>query len=520
MHDLEDLQKRAWEIRRKVEAKVIRNLSSEHSLTLWKDTLGDVQKGFSEGPYFHEDQVSDFLGTSSWIAMPRFPVVQGTKVRPVDDGSETGSEANLFAAMIEKLAVPSVDQLVAATRALKKTQAELTLGSWVVDEKSAFRQVPVRPDHRRVAIIALGCPSTGKVAYFVVAGHPFGLLASVFNFNRREAILTAFLVKEFKLVSMSYHDDRFGVTTLQLAKEEAALVERVCELLGVAVNAKTQCGPVVEILGVTFDHTSERLLVKPARREALTAQIREILRRDSLQPGEAGKLRGKLQFVAGHFAEKHGRSFLRVLSERQFSSKGYTGLSPALRRSLAMWVVIISSEAGARSLPGEDGERAADTVAFTDGFHPEVRPWMPASDEPSRVGWCTFTPGHSDDTDSALFSSFVVTPDILSNWIDRRMQIGMVELFGAVLLVDAMGPAMRGKRVLLLIDNESVQGALIKGYSSISDQSDLIGYFRYLTLVYDICMFICRVPTDSNPADDPSRGRFTELFARGAAWKD
>ena len=172
-----------------------------------------------------------------------------------------------------------------------------------MDEKSAFRQV--RPDHRRVAIIALGCPSTGNVVYFVMAGHPFGLLALVFNFNRRAAILTAFLVKEFKLVSMSYYDDRFGVTTLQLAKEEAALVERVCELLGVAVSAKTQSGPVVEILGVTFDHTSERLLVKLARREALTAQIRDILRRDSLQPGEAGKLRGKLQFVAGHFAGKH-----------------------------------------------------------------------------------------------------------------------------------------------------------------------------------------------------------------------
>ena len=122
VHDLEALQKRAWGIRRKVEAKVIRNLSGEHSLTLWKDTLEDVQKGFSEGPYFHEDQVSDLLGTSSWIAMPRFPVVQGTKVRPVDDGSETGSEANLYAAMTEKLAVPSIiDQLVAATRDLKKT---------------------------------------------------------------------------------------------------------------------------------------------------------------------------------------------------------------------------------------------------------------------------------------------------------------------------------------------------------------------------------------------------------------
>ena len=66
-----------------------------------------------------------------------------------------------------------------------------------MDEKKAFRQIAVHPDHRRISIIAVYDPCLEKVAFFIMKGHPFGLTASVFNFNRRAHALKMGVISTF-----------------------------------------------------------------------------------------------------------------------------------------------------------------------------------------------------------------------------------------------------------------------------------------------------------------------------------
>ena len=87
---------------------------------MWDKTLADRDSGFCCGPYYSEDRVSDVLGTKAWLPMPRFPVMKNAKVRPVDDGSATGSCANNFSHMVEKLEVPSIDMLLAVIKRLHR----------------------------------------------------------------------------------------------------------------------------------------------------------------------------------------------------------------------------------------------------------------------------------------------------------------------------------------------------------------------------------------------------------------
>ena len=198
--------------------------------------------------------------------MPRFPVQQATKVRPVDDGSPSGSSANAFSCMTEKLSVPSNDQIIAVSRTLRNASSG-PLAGWVVDEASAFRQIAVSPCSRRVAVVGLCHPDTGRVGYYVMDGHPFGLTASVFNFNRRAVALTSFLVRDLRLVALSHYGDRFGLARCELVQEECDKVVEICELLGVAASLKSQTGQAVALLGISFLFKEVKLAIDCKRKE-------------------------------------------------------------------------------------------------------------------------------------------------------------------------------------------------------------------------------------------------------------
>ena len=113
LFDSRELPYRAGGIRQRVVQKLEK--SSEHSdpiyqRVIWEKSLEDVAEGYAVGPFYEKDEVECVLGTPSWIAMPRFPVLQADKVRPVDDGSGTGSCANSFSYITEKLQVPTADR--------------------------------------------------------------------------------------------------------------------------------------------------------------------------------------------------------------------------------------------------------------------------------------------------------------------------------------------------------------------------------------------------------------------------
>ena len=71
--------------------------------------------------------------------------------------------------------------------------------------------------------------------------------------------------------------------------------------------------------------------------------------------------------------------------------------------------------------------------------------------------------------------------------------------------------------MLLLVDAEAVEGALIKGYSSRSDVCELVGVFWDLVLECKSLVYIDRVPTDANCSDPPSRDKLH--IGQALGWK-
>lgn len=518
MYDQAELERRAWGLRTKVQEKLERSKGGPFAEAVWEATIEDIRCGFASGPYFTVREVDEEVGAQHWLPMPRFGIQQGGKVRPIDDASASGSSANLWTSLAEKLSVPTLDEIISLVRAVKRAVGDSDVGAWIVDESKAFRQVPVLPADRKMSVIAVYSPTEQKVGYAVMRGHPFGLTPSVYNFNRRAGVLTQIVLQLFSILARNYYDDRFGVSKRTLVEGEAALVVKICTLLGVSTNHKTRWGAEVGLLGIQYNFREGRLHLLETRRFALTEEILLILKRNKLTPGEASKLKGKLVFVSSHRSGKHGRPFMLALSERQYSRRGDSELSEALRRALRMWLLIINTPSQARPLYGAYDDSPPDVLLFTDGSVPDPRSWKTEDQEPPRVGWCAFFRATARRQERVVFSSFTVPAWIMQEWLPRQTQIVMVELFAAVLAVEALSTDLIGCKVLLFIDSQPAEAAIIRGYSSRGDMNDLVAYFWDIVLERDLVVYTTHVPSDGNLADGPSRAEFEQLVARGAVW--
>ena len=160
----------------------------------------------------------------------------------------------------------------------------------------------------------------------------------------------------------------------------------------------------------------------------------------------------------------------------------------------------------------------AEVVLFTDGAAPDPRRDVDQDAPVPRLGWVAFIRPREGRAEEVLFSSFAIPEAIMNEWTPRVTQVAMVELFGAVAALEAVGPRVRGATCLLLVDAEAAQGALVKGYSAIDDFGDLLGCFWKTAMEHELAVYVDRVPTDSNVSDGPSRSRFQELEQRGAKW--
>ena len=104
----------------------------------------------------------------------------------------------------------NVDTIMHWERVARTAEKKIELQGWVLDEADAYRQIPVRPDHRQFSVIARKNPRSGKVNFFIMIGHSFGVVAAVYNYNRRSGLLNDMLWALFKVPASFFYDDKFG----------------------------------------------------------------------------------------------------------------------------------------------------------------------------------------------------------------------------------------------------------------------------------------------------------------------
>ena len=175
-----------------------RSNDDEAAARLSQVTLQEVEDG-SLLPGVPLDEVPHDV-----VVSPRFPVIQGPKLRAIDDMS--ASMINATVVSHEKLQFYDIPCILAVAREFCNASGRPLHGR-SFDMQNAYRQIPVLPAHRRLAYVAHFCPSAGRPLAFAMNCMPFGGTASVYAFSRTAMALQRILTQVFWVVITNYLDD-------------------------------------------------------------------------------------------------------------------------------------------------------------------------------------------------------------------------------------------------------------------------------------------------------------------------
>eukprot|EP00971_Amphidinium_carterae_P308875 6137710-Amphidinium_carterae.1 len=489
--------------KRACHVQLVRSCGSGASdLELWRKTLEERDCGYLDGPYT-KAQIED-LFEARWCPIRRFPVLQATKLRPIDDGRENGVN-NAFC-VTNKLTLHDVDVLGVLVRvlmdSLQNRRLEVEGCSYAVhpawgrgefahflgrrlDLKSAYKQLGISPQDRGTVVVAVHSPESGGPSYFVANSMLFGTTSAVYAFNRSAMGLWWLACTQMLLLCTDYFDDFPTLECRPLAMSSKQAFEMLLGVLGWRVSEGDKSLPfnsTFEVLGVEFDlHLADykpyfAVKNKPQRVEDLTQVLESCVSSRSCSRKVLEALVGKLQFARGQLI---GHALVPALT--------------MLYRKLQVSQHVMNfSERDCGLL-----KLAIDSLRV-----------LRESSEQVKIG------GPSEYTQMVLVKpTFMRVPESLSNmWLARSKSIiAEVELLAIVWIKILMSARIRGKRVVYYIDNEGVRMNLIRGSSNSLGCAELLRVFFEEELKLPSLSWYARVPSKSNPADAPSRFRLQEL---------
>ena len=138
-------------------------------------------------------------------------------------------------------------------------------------------------------------------------------------------------------------------------------------------------------------------------------------------------------------------------------------------------------------------------LIFTDGA------WEPSAEKPAGAGVVVIDPLHN-----LRMVHEVSTPEsLVSHWssLGKKQLIAELELFPTVVALAAYAGNIKQRRVLIFVDNNSVRDVMIKGTSRSASLFVMLAEFARRAHQSQLLLWISRMPSKSNIADFPSRGK-------------
>eukprot|EP00392_Amoebophrya_sp_AT5.2_P018980 g19652.t1 len=319
----------------------------------------------------------------------------------------------------------------------------------------------------------------------------FGEEASVINFNVYSLVATALGRRILRIPLVSYFDD-FAAPGPEDDEKQIAedLDEFFSDLLAITFEKeKDELGPRIRFLGVFHTVLPDGVLneVCPVRAEHLRGVIRGCLESNCLRPDAAESLAGALNFCASSSFGRLGRAFLVPVYGRAHCVNRGGQLGDRLRRSLQWFETNLANfrhTVTTRANP-------PPVIIYTDACGAGLLGAVLFDGETAVAGSWWSADRHGDRTIEYFEMEAVVVA--LKNFADR----------------------IRGRRVLIFIDNESAQGAVTKGHSTDNCVADLIHEIWSTALALGLDIWFERVISALNVADGPSRDFFETCHALG-----
>lgn len=368
------------------------------------------------------------------------------------------------------------------------------------DLKAAYRQLFIAEDHRKHAYISVYNPDSRRAEIFKGVALPFGSVQSVYNFLRISHAIWYLGATQLLLPWTFFYDDFLCYSVSHLSAVTENCVSLFFELIGWRIareGSKAEgFSEYFKCLGVAFDlRDSMSSIVSVSntdgRREEITSEISNVIRQGKLSKSMANKLRGRMQFAENQIFGRLSRRALKAVSEH--AAVGNDSISFETRVLLEDFLRAMNS-----GLPRMIDSRSSDTwLIFTDAFYEKE------STPCSGLGGVLISP---NGTPIEYFSEEVRDEVAIAMGHGHKgTVIFEAELLAVCIALKLWCDLVKNAMLVFYVDNDALRGA----YAASSTRAGFTGHvLEKLNLLEEqmrINIWVSRVPTFCNIADDPSR---------------
>ena len=496
--------------------------SEEENKVLFDETADEVSRGFLEGPFCSESEMTERLGTDAWSPSSRFVIFQGEerKSRVIDNLRDSGINAcfgsSSYLSMHDTDFLSALYLFISDVWSNKSSvRVKLADGSelegkwhadfdqqecnWVgrcFDLSKAYKQVPVNKDSLRHTVLVT-MDIKRMIKFYLSRVLPFGGNASVFSFCKISRAIWHMLVNLFGILTAIYVDDFPTCEVRAIGQSASGIVTGFLDLLGWSYASGGSKAPDFSAtwvaLGVQWDFShlgsgSFRLGNKPGRLERICAIAKLVS--DTESPREATRLsscvHGMLNFAGGFVLGHALKPATRMFSD---ISCGRIAHGSAFIKHACNMVHQVASFAKPRVLSSADSRKPI--ILYTDGSY-----------EDSLGRWGAFLIDCEDGSSHVLQEK--VPSKLVEKWVQLvgKQIICEIELFAYCCARVFFSEILDSRRSIVFIDNESCRSCAM---------FSMIYYLSVVEAPSPFGAWYERVPSESNPADLPSRACGSEL---------
>ena len=240
---------------------------------------------------------------------------------------------------------------------------------------------------------------------------------------------------------------------------------------------------------------------KPSRADDIDDLIQDIKKVWFITGHQAEQARGRIGFSKAQVFRKAGAPALSVLAS--LVRRGGDKVSHPTISCLKYWAKKCR-KARPRQARVEDG--LPPIVLCTDGAE---------ENEQVSIGGVLYDPL----ADGIEYFGEVVPDRIRKTWVETAgttRTIHQGELLPIAVALDLWGDRLQNRSVFIYTDNEAAKFAVVSGRTANDAAAEILEKIWDSMVDNRVYPWVERVPTESNPADDPSRIEFRQLEEKGA----
>ena len=336
---------------------------------------------------------------------------------------------------------------------------------WPSDFTGAYRQMPLSILH----ILMGGTvyyhydPHDPGLRYAFYRSLPFGSSLAPANWSEIVVALAHIMAVCFLAIITHCVDDVCNIELQETVRSARTSFLHLCAAIGFVLDMEKSIEPCENfiylglklILPQSLPHVRLSFSIPEMRRRKILSHLLAIIKEQSLTSGDASSMRGRLFFYAFWFQE--ARTFLADFAARQYSTSGDTSLTPDLLAAITYFVQLMHDTSFIRGVEPERILNRQTAIIYTDGALEGdgiLKPFLKG------IGGVLF----SKHLDLPLYYG-----ETIPNHLPNFGFIAIIEMFAIYRALQMFRDHIRGKAILLFVDNTHAIGCLLRRSASVRE---------------------------------------------------